>query len=91
MESLLSYPFACQTGAIPITLTADATLVWLRDVHSLSDLTLTTITSVEHRRCGQTPHTLVGDAAIIEQKRDSATMELRFAELTGAVNLTVCD
>jgi len=91
MASLLSYPFACQTGAIPLTLTADATLVWLRDVHSLSDLTLTTITSVEHRRCGGTPHTLVGDAAIIGQQREDATLELRFEELSGTVNVTVCD
>lgn len=91
MANLLSYPFACQTGAIPVTLTADATLVWIRDVHSLADLTLTTITSVEHRRCGESPHTLLGDAAIIEQQRDGATIDLRFAELSGAVSVTVCD
>ena len=30
-------------------------------------------------------------AAIIEQQRDGATIDLRFAELSGAVSVTVCD
>ena len=91
LTSLLSYPFACQTGAIPMTITAsDATLVWIGDVHSLDDLTTATVTSVEHRTCGGPPQTMVGDVVILDQGRSSVALDFRFDEMFGEIDFIVC-
>jgi hypothetical protein len=88
MTSLLSYPFACQTGAIPMTLTAsDAALVWIANADSPATAT---ITSIERRGCGEVPQPVSGEMMVLDQRADGAVLEFRGEELSGAVKFTVC-
>ena len=91
LTSLLAYPFACQTGAIPMTLTtSDATLVWIGGVTELQNLSTATVTAVEHRACRGTPQTLGREVVISDPGSQTATLDFQFEEMTGAVPFTVC-
>jgi hypothetical protein len=91
MTSLLSYPFACQTGAIPMTLTAqDAALIWIGDIQDLHSLSTATVTSIERRGCGGTPQPIIAEATLHSQRADSVVLALASEELSGSVSLTVC-
>ena len=94
LSSLLAYPFACQTGAIPMTLSAsDSVLIWLENVETIDNLTTASVAAVERRRCGGPPQTMVGEVVIHEQQSPEGhgvTMDLQLDALSGSVNLTVC-
>ncbi|MDG1483863.1 MAG: hypothetical protein P8R54_30005 [Myxococcota bacterium] len=88
MTSLLSYPFACQTGAIPMTLTSsDAILVW---ISGADDLSTATLTAVERRGCRRGSRTLTSDSLSLSQRNAHTVLTFQGEELSGAVALTVC-
>ena len=88
MTSLLSYPFACQTGAIPMTLTSsDAVLVWVSGTEELSTATLT---SVERRGCSGRSRPLTSDSIVLSQRSNRIVLAVQGEELSGEVAFTVC-
>lgn len=88
MTSLLSYPFACQIGAIPMTLTSsDAVLVW---ISGAEDLTTATISSLERRGCGGLSQPLAADSPVLSPRSDHAVLAFQGEELSGEVEFTVC-
>jgi len=88
MTSLLSYPFACQTGAIPMTLTSsDAVLVW---ISGAEDLSTATLTAVERRGCRGASRPLTSEALRLHQRSGHTVLAFQGEELSGEVALTVC-
>ncbi len=88
MTSLLSYPFACQTGAIPMTLTSsDAVLVW---ISGAEDLSTATISSVERRGCGGVPQPIAAEPLVLSHRSDRVVLAFQGEELSGEVTFTVC-